>query len=339
MNKDNAATRARRWAACLVLCLAIGDASAETTSAKEINDAAARALWWADFGEVSRLHALHGQPGRRTATGESELSSYRKGLGRVFRGKKGASDAFFVEMESLTGQWVTEHPRSALAHVLHANAILERAWFHRGVGYSNTVSPLAWKEFQKHVRRASEYLAANAEMVFSDSSGHVTALWVGRAAGWGEAQLRAMARDGLMKRPDDDDLYTAMLTALLPKWGGTARQLDQYIEQVVADTKATQGMAMYARLYERASREQFAQALFEESGARWPQMKQGFDDLLSRYPDPANVNRYAYFACMAQDRPTATALLAKIGDAVDAGQWGDAGLRNYEACKRWLERT
>jgi hypothetical protein len=338
VDKDEAMTRARRWTACLLLCLGLGDAAAEATTAKEINDASARALWWADFDELTRQHALHGQPGRRTATGDPELSIYRRGLARVLKGKRKASEAFFVEMESLTRQWAIEHPRSPLAHALHAEAILTRAWFHRGGGYSNTVSPLAWEEFQKHVRRAAEYLGVSADVVFSDSSGHLVALNVGRASGWGEAQLRAVAEAGLKKRPDDDDLYAAVLTGLLPKWGGSARTVDQYIEHVVAQTKAERGMAMYARLYELASQEQFKQALFEESGVRWPQMKQGFEDLLARYPDPANLNRYAYFACMAQDRPKATDLLAEIGDKVDADRWGETGLRSYEGCKRWIEQ-
>lgn len=76
---------------------------------------------------------------------------------------------------------------------------------------------------------------------------------------------------------------------------------------------------------------------FRETHARWDKMKRAFDDLLARYPDPINLNRYAMLACLAEDKAVAAKLLDDIGDAPLVRQWGGnpTGQRRFDACRRW----
>ena len=59
------------------------------------------------------------------------------------------------------------------------------------------------------------------------------------------------------------------------------------------------------------------------------------DDLVARYPDQWNYNRYARFACRAGDRDTAQAVLAKIAYPLP-GAWYDEPDR-YARCRSWAE--
>jgi hypothetical protein len=313
-------------------------ADEKLTSASAINDAAADAFWWGDFDALQRMHTEYLKPDQFDADGRSKLASFQDGLGRVFDGTKGMPDAYFLEVEALTLSWAQRHPQSSLAHAMHAKALMTHAWSYRGTGYANTVPPQAWADFNAYVDRAAKYLAAHAAVVLTTSTGYKTSVDVGRAAGWGQDRLWAITRAGLDKHPDDETLYRSMLSSLLPKWGGNPQALDRFVREAVERTRARRGQEMYARLYSVAASEQFSHQLFSESGAQWTTMKQGFEDLLTRYPTASNVNRYAYFACMAQDKPTALDLLARIGAKPEIDRWGSNGGRTYETCKRWASQ-
>lgn len=322
-------------AACVMALVALPTPAEEAKGEKSIDDLAAEALWWGDFAELERMHALYQQPGQRAADGTPHLTLFRRGLRRVLGGKKDAADAYFVEQDALTQLWTIEHPKSALAHALYAAALSAHGWSYRGSGYANTVPPQAWADFRKYVQRAIEHMTANAEVAFTASTSHLWMIGFARSAGWDADKRLAIGLDGLRVNPEEDGLYLEIALALLPKWGGSVTALDRFIQDVVTRTEKQRGLEMYARLYADASEEQFEHRIFEDSAARWPKMKQGFDDMLKRYPDPQNINRFAYFACIAKDKPVALDLLERVGAKPLTAQWGHNGARSFETCKRW----
>ena len=97
-------------------------------------------------------------------------------------------------------------------------------------------------------------------------------------------------------------------------------------------------MAWYARLYAVAASEQFEQALFSDSMARWERMDQGFVDLTARYPHPQHFNAWAWMACQAQDRQRLLEVLEKVGPEPDLAQWGTNARQAYDTCKAWAQK-
>ena len=89
------------------------------------------------------------------------------------------------------------------------------------------------------------------------------------------------------------------------------------------------------RLYVAAATDQFGHDLFQDSGAQWPLMKQGFEDMLARYPDHTRSNAFAYFACLARDKPTFLDLMDRVGQQPVLDQWGSNPTRTLETCRRW----
>jgi hypothetical protein len=327
------------WVLCaFALARPVMAADETLTSASAINDAAADAFWWGDFDALQRMHTEYLKSGQFDADGRSKLGPFLDGLDRVFDGNKGMPDAYFVELEALTLSWTKRYPESSLAHALHAKALMAHAWSYRGNGLANTVPPQAWADFNAYVERAAKHLAANAAVVLMTSTGHQTSVVVGRSAGWGHERLWAITRAGLDMNSEDETLYRSMLLSLMPKWGGNALVVDRFVREAVERTRAQRGLEMYARLYSAAAEQQFSQQLFKESGAQWTTMKQGFEDLLTRFPTASNVNRYAYFACMAEDKATALDLLARIGTKPEIDRWGSNGRRTYETCRRWASQ-
>jgi hypothetical protein len=270
----------------------------------------------------------------------SELDDFRIGFDHVIRAKVDNKEVFLRELEALTLQWATEHPKSSLAHILYAKVLVAHAWSYRGSGYANTVPPEAWVDFRKYLQRAAQYLQDHAEVVMTDSTAHHVLLEIGNDLDWDIETLKAIQQDGLKQNPDDIMLYFDMVTPLLPKWHGNARVLDQYIREATKQSEAEFGTGMYTRLYSMAAEEQYGHALFENSLVDWPMMKKGYEDMFTRFPNsPARRNRYAYMACLAKDRPTLVALLAELGTTVDASQWGPNPQRSLQACQRWAQEA
>jgi hypothetical protein len=298
--------------------------------------------WRGDFGALEQQYLALRRDQPLTESGVSKLELFRIGLARVNGAAAKQTEPYLRELEALTLQWANEHPRSALAHVLHAEVLAKHGWSYRGSGYVNTVTPQAMEQFEAYLRRAVAYLEAHADVAMTDSSAHVLLLEIGRGLGWDRKQLDAISQAGLKLAPYDLELYFDMLTSLLPKWygDGAARALDDYIRRVTERTKADYGTGMYARLYSAAAEQQFSNRLFEDSYADWPTMKRAYEDMHARYPNsPARRNHYAYMACLAKDRPTLLALLAELGPKLDASQWGQNGERTLEVCQRWAQET
>lgn len=297
-------------------------------------------FWIGDFAALEAQNAALRARATFTLEGQADLTSFRDGIAIVFDNAVKPREPYLQELEALTLQWAMQHPQSALAHILHAKALVAHAWSYRGGGFAKEVSPQAWKEFDRYLRQAVAYLGAHADVAMSDSYGHLTLLSLGKGLNFNQKQNAAIAQEGLKRNPQDQELYFTVLTTLLPKWGGDGKALDRYIRQVAEQTKAEYGASLYARLYSAAASDEYGQTLFENSYADWTLMQQGYEDLLALYPDAIlRRNRYAYFACMAKDKPVLQAQLAKLGARLDASAWGHNGERNLEGCQRWASEV
>jgi hypothetical protein len=300
----------------------------------------AQAFWKGDFAALEKLnnrlkHGKHFAP-----DGSSELEFFRLGLRKVPDSVAEHSEPYLRELEALTLQWATEHPKSSLAHILYAEVLVQHAWSYRGGGYAKDVPPEAWADFRTYLQRAVDYLKAHADVALTDSSAHALLIRIGTGLGWDNDTLRVIQQDGLKRNPDDVMLYFGMLTPLLPKWAGDPETLDRYIRDAAKQTQADYGMGMYARLYSAAADLEFGHRLFQDSLVDWPTMKKGYADMQARFPDsPERRNRFAHMACLAKDRPTLVALLAELGPKIDASYWGPNPQRSLESCQRWAKET
>lgn len=339
MKRPIALTRSARAvvAACAMCLLAPGGpAHAEGKVQPPIEAAAENALWIGDFAEVNRQNDYFRQGNRFEADGVSQLAQYRAGLNKVFANSVENVEAYLKNMDALTLQWASQNPKSALAHGLHAQALIKHGWTYRGGAYASEVSPEAMHEFEKYLQQALDYLKGHADVALTDSYAHVQLLEIGMAMSWDKAQMKAIMNDGLKRNPEDTDLYFKMETRLLPKWGGTPRELDDFIRESTERMRPRFGTGMYAFMYMLAADNQFDARLFEDSFADWDKVKQAFDDLDARYPgNNYRLNAYAHMACVAKDKPALLALFGRIGTKINTTAWGKNPEANVELCRRW----
>ena len=303
-----------------------------------VYNAASRALHWGDFAEAERLFkAARAQP-RRTTAGLWEVVQLHRGFENGLATSRGLRVRQAEHTVALTGQWVQQHPRSPLAHALHVVTLTNLAWAYRGSGYANTVAPQAWALFRGALDKATAHAVQHGAVLLSDGLGFQALLVVARGADWDDRRTQAIYEQGILRFPEEDLLHFTQMTNLLPKWGGSARQVDQHIQAAAQRTRAPFGPALYARLYTAAAREQFEHALFTDSLARWERIDTGYAELTARYPHAGHFNSWAWMACQAQDRKRLLEVLEKLGPEPDLDFWGSNAQEAYDTCKAWAQR-
>jgi hypothetical protein len=321
-----------RHVTCVVALVLTTGVSAVPSA--QVRDEAAKLYWWGDFPGLLKLHEKVARPGQWVADKGTALGEFREGLFDSMGGRKDAPDAFFVAQAEQTLAWTREYPQSALAHVLHAQALSQHAWWHRGGGYSDSVSREAWADFERYQQLALDHLVKHRDVAFQISDGHRLLIAIGRSMSWDFERLWGIAQDGLKIYPEDIGLYLNVMIGVLPKWRGSPQAVDRFVN-LAADHAGTLGPELYSRLYSAAAEEQFDHKLFDESGVEWPRLQAGFEALLKRQPSTVWRNRYAYMACLARDKAVFLDQMERIGSAVERNRWGSNPTRMLETCRRW----
>jgi hypothetical protein len=329
-------TVAARWAV-IIACVLLRGVTAETARAAEspktesTTEQVARAAWWGDYQELQRLYDAAKASKERTSGGRYTSGEFVDGYARIFNGNN--TDAYYADLEALTRQWAMDHPDSSMAQNLYARALYARAWFLRGGGFAYKVSPQAWGDFQKYIALAIDHLSQRAAVVKADTTTTIHLIMLERSAGASFAVQWAIAREGLRREPDNVDIYDQISLSALEKWGGNADRLEEIARYAATTPASDRAAEIYARVYLYAAFE-YQGALFARTRADWSQMKAGFEQMLTRFPDPRLLNQYAYAACLAQDKAATREMLAKIGAKPMADQWD--GQNALDTCTRWV---
>lgn len=272
---------------------------------------------------------------KKTGSGTQTISLFDDGITQAILPPGSTTEEHVKKAVALTAQWAKKNPTTPLAHILHARALLGYATFFRGTGYANTVSPSGWVGFEKYSRLAAKYLEDHKDVASKDTGWHVTMINVSRGLSYSREQVNLIASDGLAKNPDDFRLYRLQLESLLPKWGGSAEQVDQFINNVAKNSAKSNGMELYARLYSAAEQNQFQGRLFEDSMIEWKKMKQGLEDWGRKYPTTWNKNIFGYLACLAGDKDMTRKNIDGISKNPILLIWGTNGAETYNQCKNW----
>lgn len=216
-----------------------------------------------------------------------------------------------------------KRPQSAAYALLEAEYWIRYAWDARGSGFSSTVTDMGYKLFNERIEKA--------EKVLLDSKPYASAIpvWYAQMVTVQSVLDRPLTdRDktfleGTGKNKTYYELYFNMLNYLSPKWGGSWGTVENLVRWSVENTHETEGTSMYARLYwSTYSGLPEGVKLFGDTYASWPKMKKGFEDLMQRHPKSNwNLNNFAKFACLANDKHTYVSLRKRIGDDIEVAAW------------------
>ncbi len=209
-------------------------------------------------------------------------------------------------MKGNIAAWKEHNNLSPAAAIVEAQFWITYAWNARGEGYANTVTSEGWKLFRERLEKAREVLDQ------SKNYAAVSPLWYDKylslavAQGWPRWEVQALFDEAIAKEPYYHGHYFSMTRYLQPRWHGDYYEIEKFARQTANATKAKDGMTLYARIYWYLNQlEPVDFKVFEDSQASWEAMRDGFQDLMTRYPKSYwNMNNFAAFACRAGDKDT-----------------------------------
>lgn len=175
-------------------------------------------------------------------------------------------------------------------------------------------------------------IRANAH---SDPFWHVTRINViGLLSDYSPALLAA-ASDAMNEHPDHIPVYLAGFTYVQPRYGGSVTAMRDFAEQA-AKAAGNDGDMIYARLQASLTRPQapYRYSLFIATYADWARIRNGYEEIIDRWPDAINRNQLAMMACTEGDRETASLQLREIGDRPLDEVW-DKPIARFVRCKSW----
>lgn len=291
-----------------------------------------------DFGQLESMAMAYRTEKSRTSSGLWNLALFYTSLDEVIKNQtKGDDrDAMFEAVEAKIQKWTHEFPDSPTGHIAQSWALIERAWAHRGGGYASIVKPESWAPFKHHIAMARANLEEFKSVASVDPKWYGTMILIARAENWDRNEFDALLNEALDREPLFYQTYFSALEYLLPKWHGNMEEIENFAQNAVARTKEQEGLGLYAQIYWYASRSQYKDDIFNNTLVEWSQMKDGFEDVISRYPDAWNLNNYARFACLAGDKPKTIELLKRIESSVVAEAWTTPLLKNR--CATWASR-
>lgn len=303
---------------CLISLCALhphARAASELEQRRAIDIDARSAFARSDFQELNQKTHFYRINKNRSASGLWLLTLYYAGLDQAVRAEvlsNGDPDHAFANLEKKTAQWARSFPDSPAAHMVHARVLINHAWAYRGGGLAADVVPKNWAPFHAYIAQARRYLEMHKKVASVDPSWYEVMLMIATAQQWKQPEFERLLTEALDREPEFYQTYFRALLYLLPKWHGSIAAIERFARDAAKRTAATDGRGMYARIYWFASQAEFENNLFEDSLIDWPRMRDGFDDVIKRYPDAWNLNNYAKFACLARDRPKARELMQRI---------------------------
>lgn len=249
--------------------------------------------------------------------GRPMLAALDEGYGDAYDGQPDWSVSL-----SRVNELKKKFPGKAFVALAEADYWVNYAWSARGGGFASSVTPYGWQLFRERLEKAEKVLNDTRSYAAQMPGWYDDMITVQSALGRPIEERDNTFMEGARKFRTYYPIYFTMLDFLKPKWGGSWDAVDKLVEWSVDNTKETEGNSMYARLYWNASVEFPFDGLFKHTRVSWPKMKQGFDDLMARHPRSKwNLNNYARFACLANDRSTFLALRNQIGKAVMIPAW------------------
>lgn len=312
----------------LLQFLASGNALAESEMdiRNSIKSTSGNAFLRKNYSLLETLSGEYRTAKTRTPSGTWNLTWFYVGIADALSGATNDDPRNFYEVERVAAEWVSKYPNSPTAHIVQSYVWHIHGYAFRGEGYARLVDPAAWKELYKYEALARANLEKYKEISSIDPEWYELMLIIARVESWDKSQFTKLLNEALNREPLFYQTYFTALEYLLPKWGGSVSDVESFALDAIERTSAVEGKGMYARIYWYASQTQFGTRIFLNSTAGWPFMRQGFDDVIAKYPDQWNINNFAKFACLAGDEAKNKELFKQIASNPIGEAWGSKAL-------------
>jgi hypothetical protein len=309
----------------------------EMTVRAELKSESARLLERGDIGAYDQRATELRRSGERTPAGIWKLSLFYKGPDNWPAPQ--ADAPIWTRIEAATESYLHEHPDSPSAIVAHARMLVSHAWMYRGSGWSRDLSTSQRNGFNTFLERAREVLDQHREVGSGDPEWYSLRIQVMNGQGTEKAAILSLAREALDHEPTYQPIDYVAANAFLPKWGGSAAELQQFIALAVTKSSVAQGTQAYARImFNIARADPEPVTALAQAGVQWPVLRASLREIAAAYPDLWNLNAERAMACLIGTQPDYNAVLPRVSPGLISVAWFDS-VSPWPECQRRQERA
>lgn len=287
-----------------------------------------------DFDALEALAEAYRDPAQRLNSGVWKLERFYKGVSDAFHGKD-RDDPSWQRNDALVSRWLAAYPHSPTPHLASAILQLRHGGSYRGGDYARNVPEANWEPFYRHVIAAGELLLASKDVAARDPHWYVLMQEVARLTTAERGMYGQLFDEATARHPGYYGIYFEATTYLLPKWNGDADAVEAFARMAARITEASDGASLYARVYWIAIYEQFNTGFPGNSKVDWPLMARGMDDVIARYPSEWNIQNFARFSCLANDRARTRRFFTMMQEVADLDAWNRES--NFRNCRDWAK--
>jgi len=325
---------------CLLLALLTltpSFAAARFSGRVEIEREVSRLWNGRQFDELDSLEKSLRMQNAQSDSGWPELFMFYQAL-EGMPGLEQGSMAEFDRATKDTEEWLSRVPSSQFGRFLKADLLMAHAWRERGRDYANTVSEGQWKRFNAYMDEASQYLVQQKASLSSNPNWYSAMLDIANGQSWPKSTYDALLNEAVRRHGRYLPILTQSVEHFTPKWGGSYREMNDFIESSTSRFTPSENDELYARQYSYA----FENSLYPDlmvssvSCKRW---LRGYEEILRKYPTRFNVSHAAFAAFKCADKPMAVRYLQQLGDSPpDLSVWGptdEAAASAFSGARRW----
>lgn len=266
-----------------------------------------------DFAELEAIFSRISSGSARFADGTPELVAYQDVMYMLFNSWQ-RWDGDLVKLK----EWQKAYPDSVAAMFSEALYWNAYAWNARGKAYASQVRSESWDLFHERIAKAHAVLELLRPKAKQLPAWYALKMELS-ISGASDVDKRALFDEAITFHRNYYPLYLAMARNYEPKWGGSAKQFDDFAKEAVRLAKGYEGRGLYSRIYWTVDSPHGAPFDSEKSRMPdWNSLKAGFTDLMKLHPgSDKNLNRFASFACRSNDSALYRKLRTQIGEYLD----------------------
>lgn len=268
------------------------------------------------FAEKARAEKL------RFPGGGWKLYNLIRDLGR-YQGGRDRPDADWLDHMRHIQDWMRRFPDSLTAREAYAEALTGFAWKARGSGWASTVTPEGWELFRQRLREARTTLEQIPPARRRCPMWYRVMLTVALGQSWERAEYDQLFREAVRVEPAFQHFHTARAYSLLPRWHGEEGDWERFMEESADAAGGEAGDALYYAVALAQTEFYEESKFYREHKVSWPRVKRGFAAIERAHGmDNASLHTFCRQSGLNVDRPTALAILQRLGEDCNEEVWG-----------------
>jgi hypothetical protein len=288
------------------------------------------------FAELEQLEQELRSAKARVAGGDWKLFHFYRGLSAAHVIEDAPLESDWLAVIAALKEWQAHSPGSAVPLLLLADTYTSFAWYARGTGRSETVTPRRWDLFKDRLNQGAFHLNASRRLSSANPQWYVTALRIAQGLQWPRDRAESLLEEVAALEPLYQHAYSGMATFLLPRWYGEPGDWEKFAQDTADRIGGLEGSAVYNHIALQVSGPHGAKEFFEENDVNWRKLQWSFADREKLYGvGVQSLNRMCWLAGGIDDKPAARAFMKRIGDDWDQSVWRTRQV--FDRFKQWLE--